>query len=286
MEVNAQPGKKYCALIFNKILNCNRAAVPPDYNLIFYYLFISDNRVFLWYARRVSGLNASFFETLYGQFKAPIAELDCGQKCAPYNVLGAPFCCDTRHAIPTAYQAEWDYLRKNTNLWHTYESDHQAETQRLRGETPPGQTLIECLGHQHCQRDFRSLTCRAFPFFPYLTSQGEFIGLSYYWEYEDRCWVISNLQIVTHKYRGEFISAFDALFEHLPQERETYLHHSAEMRRIFRQRRRAIPLLHRNRYTYKISPHNERTRRVSVNYWPKFGPYKIAAALPFPDETR
>jgi hypothetical protein len=56
------------------------------------------------------------------------------------------------------------------------------------------------------------------------------------------------------------------------------------MRRVFQGYRRAIPLLHRNGHVYKVSPRNERIRHVQVESLPKFGPYKIAASMPFPDE--
>jgi hypothetical protein len=224
------------------------------------------------------------FAGLYARFQAPIAALNCGDRCAPYNERGVPFCCDTRHAVPTAYQAEWEYLQENTDLWHAWQAEDPDETRRLQSETPPGQTLIACQGHLCCQRNFRSITCRSFPFFPYLDQEGKFLGLSYYWEYEDRCWVISNLQVVTTEYREQFIAAYETLFEQIPEERETFHHHGSEMRRIFARRGRAIPLLHRNGGFYKISPGNGRLRRVAAESLPKFGPYRIAADLPFADE--
>lgn len=224
------------------------------------------------------------FANLYAAFQAPIFAFDCGRKCAPHNARGVPFCCDTRHAVPTAYDAEWHYLRRNTDLWHLWDSQDKVLKARLQDETPDGMRLIECLGHQHCQRGFRALTCRQFPFFPYLTSSAEFIGLSYYWEYEDRCWVISNLHVVTSQYRQQFIQTFDRLFAAMPQEVESYRYHSELMRDEFNQVRRAIPLLHRNGFAYKISTHNERMRRVPVDKLPKFGPYKLAEQMAFPDE--
>jgi len=224
------------------------------------------------------------FAGLYALFAAPIAAFDCGQRCAPYNERGVPFCCDTAHTVPSAYAGEWDYLLHSTDLWRPWEGRDAAETSRLRSQAPEGQVLIACLGHIHCQRPFRSLACRAFPFFPYLTRQGEFIGLSYYWKYEDRCWVISNLAVVSAHYRTEFIAAFDLIFEHMPEDRESFRQFSATMRRAFGRRHRAIPLLHRNGFAYKITPRNGRMRRVPVERLPKFGPYAIADRLPFPSD--
>jgi hypothetical protein len=224
------------------------------------------------------------FAALYAAFEASIAALDCGERCAPYNAGGAPFCCDLQHAVPTAYQAEWGYLQAHTDLWRLLEEVDPAKAEALRSQAPEGHALIACLGHRHCQRDFRAVTCRAFPFFPYITREGEFIGLSYYWEYEDRCWVISNLQVVTPEYVTQFMAAYQALFERLPEERETFRYHSTRMRRAFGQRRRAIPLLHRNGAFYKVTPGNGRMRRVEVERLPKFGVYKVAAELPFEGE--
>ncbi len=224
------------------------------------------------------------FSRLYARFQPPITTLDCGKKCAPYNEHGVPFCCDTHHTVPTAYLEEWQYLQANTDLWHLWQAKDPGETARLQAQTPTGQVLIACLGASLCQRGYRALTCRAFPFFPYITKGGEFVGLSYYWDYQERCWVISNLDRVTPEYRSDFIAAFDEVFEHMPQEKENFHYHSAVMRRIFGRRGRAVPLLHRNGHTYKISPGTGRMRRVPLESLPKFGPYQIADLLPFPGE--
>ncbi|MFQ5616158.1 MAG: hypothetical protein ACE5GO_06830 [Anaerolineales bacterium] len=209
---------------------------------------------------------------LYAGFDAPIAALDCGKKCAPYN-RGVPVCCDTLHAVPTAYKPEWDYLQANTGLWHLWQHDDPGEVTRLQAEAGLDLTLIECQGYERCQREFRSIVCRAFPFFPYLDSGERMLGLSYYWEYEDYCWAISNLQIVSAEFRAQFIETYKALFAHVPGERETFASHSAEMRQVFEKDRRAIPLLHCNGAAYEISPGDERMRRVRVDSFPRLGPY-------------
>jgi hypothetical protein len=229
-------------------------------------------------------LNQVAFVTLYAQFHSPITELDCGRKCAPYNENGVPFCCDTNHTVPTAYPEEWQYLEASTDLWHPWQSSEDHETNRLHSMTPEGHILITCQGHEHCQRGFRSITCRSFPFFPYLSEEDQFIGLSYYWEYEDRCWVISNLDFVRPEYRQEFSAAYQVIFEQLPEERDIYRYYSQEMRDIFARHRRSITLLHRDGKNYKISPSTGKLRRLPQNKVPKFGVYQIAARLPFPDE--
>ncbi|MEW5872716.1 MAG: hypothetical protein AB1894_25885 [Chloroflexota bacterium] len=213
------------------------------------------------------------YAALYARFDAPIAALDCGARCAPHNPHHVPFCCDTCYAVPVVYEEEWDYLSANTGLWHPWQGRSQAETRRLLCETPPGMRPVACLGHLHCQRNFRSLSCRAFPFFPYITRDDRFIGMTYDWQYEKTCWVVNNLQTVTPQFRSAFFSAFDELFTTIPGEWDSYRSLSINMRRVFGRWKRAIPLLHRNGHYYKLSPRSGRLRRADPGDFPKFGPY-------------
>ncbi len=228
--------------------------------------------------------NPGEFALLYSGFDAPISHLDCGKKCSPYNENGAPFCCDTRHAVPTVYTEEWVYLQENTDLWHVWQGSDAQETNLLESEKPHDQVLVECLGYLKCQRSFRSLTCRAFPFFPYITREGEFIGLSHYWDFEDRCWVISNLKVVSPEYLAEFFTTFDRLFNVRPEEFQAFQYHSMTMRRVFGRKHRTILLVHRNGNFYEVTPRDGRLRHINASGLPKFGPYEIAASLRFDDE--
>lgn len=225
-----------------------------------------------------------FFQQLYQQFESPITVLDCGSKCAPFNDRGVPFCCDLGHAIPTAYDAEWQYLKNNTDLWQLWEPQDPGLKLELQNELPDGMQMIACLGHRFCQRGFRSITCRAFPFFPYLDREGNFLGLTTYWEYEDRCWVISNLNRVTDTYRQEFIAAFESLFHAIPDESEAFRQFSIRMRRSYGRRKRTITLLHRDGDIYAVTPSNGHMRSMKLEELPKYGPYKIIAQLRFPDD--
>jgi hypothetical protein len=215
---------------------------------------------------------------IYNAFDAPIAAFDCGQRCAPHNPNGKPFCCDICHAVPAVLQPEWDYLRPNTDLWHIWRGDECSETpenpQRLLAETPEHMLLLACLGPEHCQRNYRALSCRQFPFFPYITSDLCFLGLAYEWEFEASCWVISNLDHVLMDYRQQFIAAYDHLLAVSPAELQSYALRSDEMRQYFAERRRRIPLLHRNGGAYLISPASERMQRVPPERLPKFGAHR------------
>jgi hypothetical protein len=134
--------------------------------------------------------------------------------------------------------------------------------------------LLACRGPQECQRPFRALSCRQFPFFPYVTSDYRFIGLAYEWQFEQTCWVISNLGNVTQRYQEGFIRTYDRLFALFQQEFEHYAYHSELMRDEFVKQRRRFPLLHRNGGYYLVSAQSERMERVGSNRLRRFGPYR------------
>ena len=229
--------------------------------------------------RTTSDLQPQDIRELYDRFNSPIAELDCGKKCAPHNPSGKPFCCDICHAVPAVYKSEWHYLEDSTELWHKWRGDECGTTStkdraELRANTPKNMVLLACLGPTQCERDFRALSCRQFPFFPYVTSDFRFIGLAYEWEFENKCWVISNLSRVTQQYRTEFIETYDRLFALFQNEFENYAYHSEKLRAAYAHQKRRFPLLHRNGQSYLVSPGSERMQRVRIMDLPRFGLYK------------
>jgi hypothetical protein len=225
-------------------------------------------------------LTPADLRALYDSFDAPIAALDCGKKCALHNPNGKPFCCDICHAIPAAYSSEWDYLSGTTDLWHRYQGNESAsspgtEPARSAGDPnlPPGMLSLVCLGPDLCQRPNRVLSCRAFPFFPYIHSDGRILGLSIEWEFEPVCWVISNLDRVTDEYRAAFLRTFDHLLALFDDVFENYAYHSERMRAYYASQQRRFPLLHRNGRAYLVSPASERMRHVKPVQFPKYGFY-------------
>ena len=216
--------------------------------------------------------------SLYDGLSSPIMTLDCGRKCAPHNPSGKPFCCDICHAVPAAYKREWSYLEPRTDLWHSWRGDEcgetpPAEVAQLRKETPKSMVLLACLGPARCQRDYRALSCRQFPFFPYVSPDYRFLGLACEWEFEEKCWVISNLGRVTDRYRDQFVKTFDRLFSLFQDEFDSYAFHSERLRAHYRKRGRRFPLLHRNGKAYMVSPGSGRISKVNAEALPKFDPY-------------
>jgi hypothetical protein len=229
--------------------------------------------------RSITDLRAEDVRSLYDGFDSPVAALDCGRKCAAYSPNGKPFCCDICHAVPAAYTSEWKYLEANSQLWHKWRGDEchsttNQERARLKADTPDNMVLQACLGPSQCEREFRALSCRQFPFFPYVTSDYRFIGMACEWEFESKCWVISNLSQVTQKYRDEFVRTYDHLFALFQDEFESYAYHSEKTRAEFIKRKRRFPLLHRNGRNYLVTPQSGRLQRVPADKLPRFFPYK------------
>jgi hypothetical protein len=217
-------------------------------------------------------VNENLFRELYDGFQAPISRFECGSKCAPHN-NGEPVCCSTQHAVPVVDKAEWRLLRSRSELWHRFKP-YDAATRQIAAELPTTCMAVECKGARHCERENRSLSCRAFPFFPYIDRAGTFIGLSYYWIFEDRCWVISNLQIVDRGFIDEFVATYEKLMAEDRQEFEGFRDHSLSMRRVFSRWNRAIPLIGRDAQYYKVMPRSGRVLAADPLTFPTHGPYK------------
>jgi hypothetical protein len=234
-------------------------------------------------------MNIDTIPVLYEIFQAPLSRIDCGNRCAPFNDKKQPFCCDTRYVVPVAYRAEWAFLQEQSKMWVPYE--RQAENNYfadLEKDVARDQVLISCSGHLHCERQYRTICCRAFPFYPYINSNNEFIGLAYYWEYENLCWVISNLHMITKEYRDEFISVFDMIFDKIPQEKVDYYHYSSVHRSEYSKNRKKITLIHREGGNdisfFRISPKTEWLESIELAKLPAFYPYDIAHQLIFTNE--
>lgn len=226
--------------------------------------------------RSVARVTPALFQRVYDLFDASVGRVDCGSKCAPLNG-GEPVCCSTQHAVPVVHKAEWRFLRSRSRLWRKFEP-YDAATREIVDTLTDTCAAIECKGARFCERDNRSVACRAFPFFPYLSRTGEFLGLAYYWDYEDRCWVISNLKIVTREFIEQFHAAFEEIFRADREEYETFLQQSAIMRRVFTRRRRPFPLICGDGKLMKVLPRGRGIVPARFDEFLPIGPYKSERA--------
>ena len=217
------------------------------------------------------------FARIYERFQAPIARFDCGRKCAPLNG-GEPVCCSAKNAVPLVQKTEWRLLKSRTDLWHRFKPYDGASRKIVEG-LHHSCTAIECKGVAFCERENRSMACRAFPFYPYITREGEFVGLAYYWDFEHSCWVISNMEIVDPGFVKEFVAAHEMLFAADKGEFDTFKQQSASMRRVFSRQKRIIPLIGRDGGFFKVLPKSGRIVPADPRRFPKHGPYRSARAF-------
>ncbi|MCD4801626.1 MAG: hypothetical protein K8R16_01665 [Anaerolineales bacterium] len=226
------------------------------------------------------------FKELYQGFSLPLSEIDCGEKCGPFNNYGVPVCCDIELVVPSAYDREWEYLQTETELWHLWQGSGSLEQEELIQSIQPGQKLIQCLGHQSCQRSYRSITCRAFPFYPYLDSSGKLLGLAYYREFRDQCWIISNLSVVSTEYKEQFQRTFEKIFQRYSDTKENFLHFSGYMREQVADAGESMIFLDFAGRVFMVNPISEETREISYRDLKNYGPFGIIKELVFPDEVQ
>lgn len=230
------------------------------------------------------GPGNSIFEELYKDFSSPLTSLNCGEKCGPYNDYGVPVCCDIQLLVPAAYEDEWVYLEKSTDLWHTWGSDRGDDSGDLEQDLQGAQVLLECLGYQRCQRPYRSITCRAFPFYPYLNNKGEFSGLAYYRDFQEQCWIISNLDKISLDFIKEFQAVYLKLFDIYPDTRADYFEYSAYLRDQCSRRSENLILISFSGIIHLVDPATENISEINPQDLDSFGPFKITNELVFPDE--
>ncbi len=213
------------------------------------------------------------FEKLYAGFNTPIyKKFDCGKFCAPLN-KGEPVCCTTGNAVPVVDKAEWRLLKSRSDLWHAF-NPFDAQTRTIVADLPKSCMAIECKGAAFCERDNRSLACRAFPFYPYFQKDGTLFGLSTYWAFEDRCWVMSNLALVELDFVRELVQAYEMLFAVDEDEEQAFMDNSVDHRRVFSRWGRDLPVIGREGGFFKIEPHSGgRIMPADAKTFKKHAPY-------------
>jgi len=211
------------------------------------------------------------YKRIFRNFSANVVPLDCGEKCRHLND-GIPVCCDIEQAIPIMDKSEYKLLRSRSDLWRKYRPENE-HGEGIVASLHDDCVACECKGAKFCERDNRSLSCRAFPFFPYITREGDFIGMATYWTFEDRCWVISNMKKVTRAFIAELHDVYAHLFENKPDEFEVFKDYSATMRRVFSRQGRPIYIVDRDKKFHAILPKGAGMERVKKSELPKFGPY-------------
>ncbi len=221
---------------------------------------------------------AKHYAKMHSMFEASIStRVDCGKMCAPLNG-GMPVCCTADHAVPVVTKGEWRQLKKTTEAWKKFKPRDKAGRE-IVDELHDDCLAIECKIAPMCDRVSRTIACRSFPFFPYFTKDEELVGLSYYWIFEDRCWVISNLQVAEPAFVDQMITTYEYLFKKDEEEYEAFLDQSKSMRRVFSKKNKVIPIVARDGKYFKILPKTKgEVIPAEASDFLALGPYKSEKA--------
>jgi hypothetical protein len=220
-------------------------------------------------------IRVDVYRTLYDNFQAPVTRFDCGKHCAPLN-NGSPVCCSAEHAVPIVDKWEFELLESRSDLWRLY-TPKDADGRKIVEDMHEDCLAVECKGAAFCERDNRSLACRAFPFFPYITRENEIIGVAYFWGFQELCWVINHLELVTPEFVRECLAAYQAVFDNDPEEFKANRDLSADMRRQFTRKNRIIPVIGKDGGYYAVEPRTHTLRPAKIEEFERHGPYKNAA---------
>ena len=199
---------------------------------------------------------AKQFAEVYRRLQAPLSKrVDCGKKCSPHNG-GVPFCCDIDNAIPIVDKGEWQLLKSRSEMWSRLRPSTPSQRKEVKDLETSDSCAVICKGVAHCERDNRSLACRAFPYFPYFDAEKNLVGLAHYWNFEGQCWVIHNPNVVDDQFVREMIRSHEYLFAKDKDWNDTYVEHSASMRRVYSRRNEKFLILHRDGRQYWVLPHS------------------------------
>jgi hypothetical protein len=216
---------------------------------------------------------AKDYKRYYNGFNASISEkVDCGRFCAPLNG-NVPVCCTSDNAIPIISKAEWKHLKKQTDIWKKFKPFDKT-SRKIVKELHETCKAVDCSIAPICQREHRTLACRSFPFYPYFNKQEEIIGISYYWIFEDRCWILSNLKVVEVPFINEMLDTYEDLFTRDEEERQAFVDQSKDARKYFSKKNRPMPIITREGGLLKVVPKSKgQIEPATLEDFITLGPY-------------
>lgn len=178
-------------------------------------------------------------EGLLRTLRAPVTSFDCGTLCAGNNG-GVPVCCHAEQVLPVLYRAELALLQKRSDLWRRHVP--KGDDAPLRAAARTCDVFAVCKGHQHCERDNRSLACRTFPFEPYLDQDANFVGIVFAYDFAHLCPLITSGHEISPRFITQCCTMWERLFALDADERAFYAGCSRTLRRQFGRRHEPIPV--------------------------------------------
>ena len=156
-------------------------------------------------------LSEKDFEKLYQILQASVTNFDCGAICSKKND-GVPICCEVNVVIPVLYTHEFKYVSARCDLWREFVPEDKSD-QNMIDDCGYDDVMVLCKGHKGCNRDYRSFVCRTFPFYPFISEEGVFMGMTYNYDFDGKCVLVNDHEAINKEYIRQFIEAWNYLFD-------------------------------------------------------------------------
>ena len=180
------------------------------------------------------------WSSIYKGFSASATKIDCGSLCAGNNG-GVPVCCSNNLHVPLLFSTElqWHIQNKNS-MWKKRVSKTKLD-KKQEAECSDHLVYCHCDGARHCKRSKRSLTCRFFPFEPYISEGGVLIGITYMYRAKKDCPLIDNPDAgISKAYIRQAIKTWKLVFEQFPEEFDLYYENSRMLQRSFKRKQQTL----------------------------------------------
>lgn len=178
----------------------------------------------------------------YTLLDVELTEFDCGELCKGDNG-GKPFCCQVENAVPFLYKAEFELLRKRTDLWKVWKPQTPEQKELKKSHEDKHTLFCECKGVEYCERNNRSVSCRTFPLEPYIDKRGVFVGLVFMKEFSHGCPLIKRPKDIRQEFIDNHYIFWEKLMLRKPDELETYTKSSRSYRASRQKTGKKFPVL-------------------------------------------
>jgi hypothetical protein len=178
------------------------------------------------------------WEKIYREFTASATDEDCGGLCRNGSRTIAA-CCDARLFSLITYADELAFARPRTTCWHR-KRPQTAKERRTVASWVEYIVPARCVQPRHCDRPYRSLTCRFFPLEPYIDARSRFIGLTYVYGGARHCPLIRREADLRQEFVDQCVAVWRLIFATYPDERRCYADTSRRLRARFTRQGRRI----------------------------------------------
>lgn len=157
------------------------------------------------------------YRDIYKNFIEPPLSIDCGKLCREQT--GFPLCCSK--IIPVLYISEFLHLSSETEIWIKAENENLVD-KKFHSMIRQGIEMVIPCNYPGfvCQREIRPISCRTFPFLPFINNIGKVTGL--YLRSDFHCPLYLHLELINKEFIRQSAWYWEFLFSKSIREFENY----------------------------------------------------------------